>query len=344
MTLGVAEQQGDLLDDVTGSATRRSTRTRSTPSCTASATGSSPTRPSPTSSTTKGRRSVPPSVVAVVMVLQRLEGLSDREAVERYCFDTRWRYAAGVGGYDTAGLDELRPHRARRHARAPAALRASRPRLRGRARRRPRRPGSSAAGGCSTRPRSMTRWRRWTPSPSIRSAIRGLLKVADAELGAELRARAHERRRLRQLGQAADRLGRRRGPRGAHRQPGQGRLRLPWPLLDGRELDDAVLARPPRLLATVLGQDLEEGDDGVLAHRPQGGQRPGDLDRRPRGPPRPQDRGQGLRRLQGPRRDRPRLRDHHRHHRHPGQRRRRQRGRRPHRRPARRGVDERRRR
>jgi len=29
----------------------------------------------------RGRRSVPPSVVAVVTVLQRLEGLSDREAV-----------------------------------------------------------------------------------------------------------------------------------------------------------------------------------------------------------------------------------------------------------------------
>jgi len=46
-----------------------------------------------------GRRSVPPSVVATVMVLQRLGGLSDREAVERYAFDVRWRYAAGVGGY-----------------------------------------------------------------------------------------------------------------------------------------------------------------------------------------------------------------------------------------------------
>lgn len=50
----------------------------------------------------KGRRSVPPSVVAVVMALQRLEGLSDREAVERYTFDSRWRYAAGVGGYDVS--------------------------------------------------------------------------------------------------------------------------------------------------------------------------------------------------------------------------------------------------
>ena len=48
-----------------------------------------------------GRRSVPPSVVATVMVLQRLGGLSDREAVERYAFDVRWRYAAGVGGYGT---------------------------------------------------------------------------------------------------------------------------------------------------------------------------------------------------------------------------------------------------
>ncbi|MCP5067081.1 MAG: transposase, partial [bacterium] len=48
----------------------------------------------------RGRRSVPPSVVATVMVLQRLGGLSDREAVERYSFDARWRYAAGVGGYD----------------------------------------------------------------------------------------------------------------------------------------------------------------------------------------------------------------------------------------------------
>jgi hypothetical protein len=42
-----------------------------------------------------GRRSVPPRIVAVVMVLQRLEGLSDRDAVERFTFDLRWKYAAG---------------------------------------------------------------------------------------------------------------------------------------------------------------------------------------------------------------------------------------------------------
>ena len=49
-----------------------------------------------------GRRSVPPSVVATVMALQRLDGLSDREAIDRYAFDARWRYAAGVGGYGGA--------------------------------------------------------------------------------------------------------------------------------------------------------------------------------------------------------------------------------------------------
>jgi hypothetical protein len=43
-----------------------------------------------------GRRSVPPSILAVVMVLQRLEGLSDREAADRFALDVRWRYAAGV--------------------------------------------------------------------------------------------------------------------------------------------------------------------------------------------------------------------------------------------------------
>jgi hypothetical protein len=49
----------------------------------------------------EGRRSVLPMIVAVVMVLQRLEGLSDREAADRFAFDVRWKYAAG--GLDSAG-------------------------------------------------------------------------------------------------------------------------------------------------------------------------------------------------------------------------------------------------
>jgi hypothetical protein len=103
MTLGVAGRQGDLLDEVSrfcGQTLPESSiyallhRERD--------------RLFPDGSfadlfTGRGRRSVPPSVVATVMVLQRLEGLSDREAVDRYAFDARWRYAAGVGGYDGGG-------------------------------------------------------------------------------------------------------------------------------------------------------------------------------------------------------------------------------------------------
>ncbi|EQD37202.1 transposase, IS4 family protein, partial [mine drainage metagenome] len=51
-----------------------------------------------------GRRSVPPMIVAVVMVLQRLEGLSDREAVERFTYDMRWKYAAGGLHFDYPGF------------------------------------------------------------------------------------------------------------------------------------------------------------------------------------------------------------------------------------------------
>ena len=52
----------------------------------------------------RGRRSVPGSVIAVVMVLQALEGCSDREAVERLRCDVRWKAAAGLG-IDDEGFD-----------------------------------------------------------------------------------------------------------------------------------------------------------------------------------------------------------------------------------------------
>jgi Transposase domain (DUF772) len=51
-----------------------------------------------------GRRSVPPMIVAVVMVLQRLEGLSDREAADRFTYDVRWKYAAGGLEFDYPGF------------------------------------------------------------------------------------------------------------------------------------------------------------------------------------------------------------------------------------------------
>ena len=52
----------------------------------------------------RGRPSVPGSVIAVVMVLQALEGCSDREAMERLRCDVRWKAAAGLG-IDDEGFD-----------------------------------------------------------------------------------------------------------------------------------------------------------------------------------------------------------------------------------------------
>jgi hypothetical protein len=77
-----------------------------------------------------GRRSVPPSVVATVMVLQRLGGLSDREAVDRYAFDVRVALR-GRGRRLRRGLGQLRAHGVGRHARAAASFDAPRPDLRG---------------------------------------------------------------------------------------------------------------------------------------------------------------------------------------------------------------------
>jgi transposase-like protein DUF772 len=107
VTLGQADRQGDLLDDVTRFcdealpensiyAVLHRERDRLFPDGMFADLFSD-----------KGRRSVPPSVVATVMVLQRLGGYSDRDAVEHYTFDARWRYAAGVGGYDGTGWDRF---------------------------------------------------------------------------------------------------------------------------------------------------------------------------------------------------------------------------------------------
>jgi hypothetical protein len=43
-------------------------------------------------------------IVAVVMVLQRIEGCSEREAVDRFAFDARWKYAAGGLDFDYPGF------------------------------------------------------------------------------------------------------------------------------------------------------------------------------------------------------------------------------------------------
>lgn len=45
---------------------------------------------------TRGRPSVAPEVVASVLVLQALHGLSDRAAAEAVTFDLRWKAACGL--------------------------------------------------------------------------------------------------------------------------------------------------------------------------------------------------------------------------------------------------------
>src|SRR5665811_708974 len=186
MTLGLAERQGDLFDDVdrfcpaalpVNSVFAVLHRERD---------GLFPDEMFADLFAERGRRSVPPSVVATVMVLQRLEGLSDREAVERYSFDTRWRYAAGVGGYDGDGWDRF----------AHTVLVDMRARLA--ASDRPKRifevtVGAASAAGLVGARRVLDSTPLYDAVATmdtvtlIRSALRGLLRVADDDLGAELR-------------------------------------------------------------------------------------------------------------------------------------------------------------
>jgi len=55
-----------------------------------------------------GRRSIAPRIVGTVMVLQRLEGLSDYQAVERLQYDMRWKFAARLTMDDAAFVSTVR--------------------------------------------------------------------------------------------------------------------------------------------------------------------------------------------------------------------------------------------
>lgn len=208
-----------------------------------------------------GRRSVPPSVVATVMVLQRLEGLSDREAVERFTFDVRWRYAAGVGGWD--GLHRV--------GFAHTVLVDMRERLR-----RSDRPDRVfAVALAAARQAGLLGRRRVLDSTPlydavatmdtvtlIRCAIRGLLRVAGTDLAGDLRAG---------LGSGDDYASTAKpiidwDDAAAREALVDSRARDGYALLDAlheRQLPEAV-RQAAHLLATVLGQDLEAGPDGVL--------------------------------------------------------------------------------
>ena len=131
-----------------------------------------------------GRRSVPPRIVATVMVLQRWLGLSDREAVAAFEFDCRWKYACGGLDVDYPGfahtvLVDMRARLARSG--------------------RPRRIFevtlvAAREAGVVSRKRALDSTPLYDAVATqdtvtmIRSAIRQLLAAADARLEAELRA------------------------------------------------------------------------------------------------------------------------------------------------------------
>jgi len=211
--------------------------------------------------TTRGRRSVPPSVVATVMVLQRLGGLSDREAVDRYAFDVRWRYAAGVGGYGGVGWARF----------AHTVLVDMRERLR--TSKCPDRVfevalGAAREAGLVGRKRVLDSTPLYDAVATmdtvtlIRSALRGLLGVVEAKVGAELRAVLSSGDDYATTGKPQidwdDRV--------ARGQLVDSRARDGFAVLgvlEGRELPE-VVAQAAALLATVLGQDLQEGEDKVF--------------------------------------------------------------------------------
>ena len=205
-----------------------------------------------------GRRSVPPMIVAVVMVLQRLEGCSDREAVERFVFDLRWKYAAGGLGFDYPGfvhtvLVDMRARLARSEdpgrifeVTLDVGRRAG---LVGRRRVLDSTPIYDAVATMDT-------------VTLVRSAIRGLLAACDAELEAQLREVLARDDDYRSAGKPA-----------CDYEDPQAREELVDALandalallmaLEGVWLSEAV-GKAATLLASVVGQDLEDDEHGTF--------------------------------------------------------------------------------
>lgn len=205
-----------------------------------------------------GRCSIPPQIVSVVMALQRIEGLSDRDAVERFTFDARWKYAAGGLDFDHPGFVHtvLVDMRARlRESGRPnrlfeAALEVAR------------------AAGLVGRKRVLDSTALYDAVATqdtvtlIRSSIRALLRVADTEVETELRSVLKRDDDYAAPGKPAcdwedadarealvDALA-----RDAHAAIG---------CLHGRKLEPEV-DQAAQLVATVVGQDLEQRQDGLF--------------------------------------------------------------------------------
>jgi transposase len=203
----------------------------------------------------RGRRSVPPSILAVVMVLQRLEGCSDREACDRFAYDLRWRYAAGVddqqGGFAHTVLVELRA-RLRRSADPDRIFRVTTELARQLGLVGVRRVLDSAPLFDAVATQDTV--------SLVRGGIRGLLRVLPAELAAAVRAGLQRDDDYQQPGKPVcdwdDPAAREQLVDGLFRDGYRALFAL-----RGMQLGvDAQQAA--ELLATVIGQDVEEIQDG----------------------------------------------------------------------------------
>jgi hypothetical protein len=202
-----------------------------------------------------GRRSVPPSILAVVMVLQRLEGCSDREAVDRFCYDLRWRYAAGVdddlGGFAHTVLVDLRA-RLRRSEDPDRIFRVTTQLARQLGLIGVRRVLDSAPLLDAVATQDTV--------SLVRGGIRGLLRVLPAELAQRVRAALAGDDDYVAAGKPAcdwdDLTAREELVDGLFRD-GYRALHA----LRGVQLDPDA-AKAAELLATVIGQDIEETHDG----------------------------------------------------------------------------------
>ena len=206
-----------------------------------------------------GRRSVPPMIVATVMVLQRIEGLSDREAVDRFAFDARWKYAAGGLDFDYPGF----VHTVLVDMRARLA-----------ASERPNRIfevtlAAAKAAGLVGRKRVLDSTPLYDAVATmdtvtlVRSAIRGLLRVADPELESRLRATLVRDDDYATAGKPACDYDDRAAREALVDALAKDAMAL-LGVLDGREVTDAV-GQAGELLATVVGQDLDQdAADGVF--------------------------------------------------------------------------------
>jgi hypothetical protein len=202
-----------------------------------------------------GRDSISPRIVAVVMTLQRFHGLSDREAVDAFAFDLRWKYAAGALDFDHPGfvhtvLVDMR-ERLRRSARPNRIFEAV--------------LEIAKAAGLVGRKRVLDSTALYDAVATqdtvtlIRSAIRGLLRVAGATLETELRAVLRREDEYRSAGKPNcdwDDEVAREAMVDALARDGYAALLV----LDNRELT-AEVKQAAVLLATVLGQDLEPTDN-----------------------------------------------------------------------------------